>query len=73
MSLASAEQLERAKSFVFQHGRLLERKLFECFFEDGGVATPYPDLPWWRPVFTLDGLILLKRYGLLQESGTQGL
>ena len=33
--------------------------------EDGGVATPYPDLPWWRPIFTLDGLILLKRCGLL--------
>ena len=33
--------------------------------EDGGVATPYPDLPWWRPVFTLDGLILLKRQGFL--------
>ena len=33
--------------------------------EDGGVATPYPDLPWWRPVFTLDGLILMQRYGFL--------
>ena len=33
--------------------------------EDGGVATPYPDLPWWRPIFTLDGLILLKRQGFL--------
>ena len=33
--------------------------------EDGGIKTPYPDLPWWRPIFTLDGLILLKRYGLL--------
>ncbi|NIV28428.1 MAG: hypothetical protein GWN58_02600, partial [Anaerolineae bacterium] len=33
--------------------------------EDGGVATPYPDLPWWRPIFTLDGMILLKRCGLL--------
>ena len=33
--------------------------------DDGGVAIPYPDLPWWRPIFTLDGLILLKRYGLL--------
>ena len=33
--------------------------------EDGGVVTPYPDLPWWRPVFTLDGLMLLKRQGFL--------
>jgi len=33
--------------------------------EDGGLAIAYPDLPWWRPIYTLDGLILLKRYGLL--------
>ena len=65
MSLVSAEQLDRAKSFIYQHGWLLERKLFEVFLEDGGVATPYPDLPWWCPIFTLDGLILLKRYGFL--------
>jgi len=32
---------------------------------DGGVETPYPDLPWWRPIFTLDGLILLKQSGFL--------
>lgn len=32
---------------------------------DGGVETPYPDLPWWRPIFTLDGLILLKQCGFL--------
>ncbi|MCK4900003.1 MAG: terpene cyclase/mutase family protein [Anaerolineales bacterium] len=30
--------------------------------EDGGLETPYPDLPWWRPIFTLDGLILLKKW-----------
>lgn len=33
--------------------------------EDGGIENPYPDLPWWRPIFTLDGLILLKKRGLL--------
>jgi hypothetical protein len=32
---------------------------------DGGVVTPYPDLPWWRPIWTLDGLMQLKRQGLL--------
>jgi hypothetical protein len=33
--------------------------------EDGGLAAPYPDLPWWRPLWTLDGLILLKRLSFL--------
>lgn len=32
---------------------------------DGGVVIPYPDLPWWRPPWTLDGLILLARYGFV--------
>lgn len=30
---------------------------------DGGLLTPYPDLPWWRPIFTLDGMIMLRRFG----------
>lgn len=33
--------------------------------EDGGVQTPYPELPWWRPIWTLDGLIMLKQAGFL--------
>jgi hypothetical protein len=33
--------------------------------EDGGLVTPYPDLPWWRPIFTLDGLIVLKKLSLI--------
>lgn len=33
--------------------------------DDGGIESPYPDLPWWRPIFTLDGLMLLKKWGLL--------
>ncbi|MBN1259277.1 MAG: hypothetical protein JXB35_01225 [Anaerolineae bacterium] len=32
---------------------------------DGGVDALYPDLPWWRPIFTLDGLILLRRRGFI--------
>jgi len=34
--------------------------------EDGGLRSPYPDLPWWRPVWTLELLISLKRLGLLR-------
>ena len=33
--------------------------------DDGGLATAYPDLPWWRPVDTLKVLVLLKRHGFL--------
>jgi hypothetical protein len=33
--------------------------------EDGGLVTPYPDLPWWRPIFTLDGLMVMKRLSLI--------
>jgi hypothetical protein len=33
--------------------------------EDGGLDAPYPELPWWRPIFTLDALILLKKRGML--------
>jgi hypothetical protein len=33
--------------------------------EDGALVTPYPDLPWWRPIFTLDGLMVMKRLSLL--------
>lgn len=33
--------------------------------EDGGVITPYPNLPWWRPIFTLDGLVAMKRLSLI--------
>jgi hypothetical protein len=30
--------------------------------EDGGVKIPYPDLPWWRPIWTLNGCILLDQW-----------
>ena len=29
--------------------------------DDGGFENPYPDLPWWRPIHTVDGLILLRK------------
>ena len=30
--------------------------------EDGGIVNPYPQLPWWRPIFTLDAFLLLRKY-----------
>ena len=41
------------------------QKFAAAIQEDGGVATAYPDLPWWRPLWTLEGLILLKRHSFL--------
>lgn len=29
--------------------------------DDGGIINPYPQFPKWRPIFTLDGLILIKK------------
>lgn len=34
--------------------------LIDSFEEDGGIKIAYKNLPWWRPIFSLDGLILLK-------------
>ncbi|ASC71834.1 hypothetical protein XM38_027880 [Halomicronema hongdechloris C2206] len=36
-----------------------------AFLPEGGIPNPYPDLPWWQPIFTLDSLILLKKSGYL--------
>ena len=33
--------------------------------EDGGLDAPYPELPWWRPIWTVEGLIQLKRLGMM--------
>ncbi|MBY9015851.1 MAG: hypothetical protein KGD68_09195 [Candidatus Lokiarchaeota archaeon] len=38
----------------------------DSFEEDGGIKIAYQNLPWWRPIFSLDGLILLKKYNLLK-------
>ncbi|PSN17172.1 hypothetical protein C7271_19145 [filamentous cyanobacterium CCP5] len=32
-----------------------------AFLPEGGVANPYPNLPWWRSIFTLDILMLLRK------------
>jgi hypothetical protein len=50
-----------AADYVEQEVLNLEAKAFlNAIQRDGGVENPYPDLPWWRPIFTLDGLLLLK-------------
>jgi hypothetical protein len=33
--------------------------------DDGGLQIMYKDLPLWRPIWTLDGLMVMKKYGLL--------
>ncbi len=35
ISILSKEQLQKSKFFIYQKGRLLERKLYEYFYEDG--------------------------------------
>ncbi|MFX1418279.1 MAG: hypothetical protein ACFE9N_05085 [Promethearchaeota archaeon] len=38
---------------------------FNGLMDDGGLKIIYQNLPWWRPIWTLDGLILLKKIGLI--------
>jgi hypothetical protein len=33
--------------------------------DDGGLEIIYQDLPWWRPLWTLDGLMVMKKFRLL--------
>lgn len=40
-------------------------RVVDGFLPDGGIANPYPELPWWRSIFTLDVLMLLKKDGHL--------
>jgi hypothetical protein len=48
---------------------LVERQV-ELFIEnieaDGGVKDPYPGLPWWRPIVTMDYLMILNSMGLIE-------
>ena len=39
---------------------------FNGLQDDGGLKILYQDLPWWRPIWTLDGLIILKKSGILK-------
>ncbi|KKN11555.1 hypothetical protein LCGC14_1025300 [marine sediment metagenome] len=38
---------------------------FNGFKDDGGLKIIYQDLPWWRPIWTLDCLIQLKKSGMI--------
>ncbi|MHA2049144.1 MAG: hypothetical protein ACW986_05975 [Promethearchaeota archaeon] len=39
---------------------------FDGLKDDGGLKIVYQNLPWWRPIWTLDSLILLKKSGLIE-------
>jgi hypothetical protein len=55
-----------ASDYVSQEILAREANLFiNAFQEDGGIMTPYPDFPWWQPIFLLDGLIQLKKKMLI--------
>jgi hypothetical protein len=41
------------------------KRFVDALQEDGAVVTPYPELPWWRPIFTLDGLVVMKQLSLI--------
>jgi len=38
---------------------------FNGLKDDGGLKISYENLPWWRPIWTLDGLIIAKINGLI--------
>ena len=38
---------------------------FNGLKEDGCLKIFYQNLPWWRPIWTLEGLILLKKTGII--------
>lgn len=38
---------------------------FNGLKDDGGLKIIYQDLPWWRPIWTLDGLIIAKINGII--------
>jgi len=39
---------------------------FNGLKDDGGLKITYENLPWWRPIWTLDGLIILKKNNLIE-------
>lgn len=39
---------------------------FNGITEDGGLKIVYQNLPWWRPIWILEGLILLKKSGIIE-------
>ena len=55
-----------ALDYIAEEITLREAQKFAAAMqEDGGLDAPYANLPWWRPLWTIDGLILLKRFSYL--------
>ncbi len=40
-------------------------KLVNGLKDDDGLKIIYQDLPWWRPIWTLESLIHLKKSGMI--------
>ena len=34
--------------------------------DDGGLKIIYQDLPWWRPIWTLDTIMILKKLNMIE-------
>ena len=54
-----------ADSFPEEVLRREALRFVDALQPDGALKTPYPDLPWWRPIFTLDGLIAMRQLCLI--------
>jgi hypothetical protein len=51
-----------AREYISEEDWEREASIFmNSLQEDGGVKTLYPDLPWWRPIWTLNGCVLLSK------------
>lgn len=49
--------------------KVVENEVYSFFNglkDDGGLKITYENLPWWRPIRTLDGLIILKKNNLIE-------
>lgn len=52
-------------SIIENEDMLIEaNKFVDGIDADGGIKNPYPDLHVWRSIFTLDGILILKKYGI---------
>jgi len=48
---------------------IIEREIerfISAIQEDGGLKIAFENLPWWRPIFTLDGLMIAKINGIIE-------
>ena len=54
-----------AKEYVDKNTQSREAAIFvNSLQDDGGVQIPYPDLPWWRPIWTLNSVVLLNKWNI---------